>query len=310
MDNLNSVHFIGCGVFAPDIKKIAEDLNNRDDFKLNFKMTFLPGGLHDKPNELRTRLQSAIDIAAQDESCFRIVIGYGICGRGAVGINAPHVPLVFPRVHDCIAMFMGSDNAYKREFAKYPGTFYLSNGWCKEKDNPKDKLDRKIWIGSESMGSLALKEKYGEDGGNKIIDFFSSWKKNYQRAAFIDTGLGNTEKYEKQAQEMAKEYNWKYERIQGDNSLMRRLLTQEESDDAILIVPPHHCTIYSAFKNGLDSAPIIKDSKSIEDLTSKEELKSQSRDKKDRVVNFLNIEDDSEGSNVDDKKDSSHAIGN
>jgi hypothetical protein len=80
----------------------------------------LPGGLHDRPDELRARLQDAIDAAAKVEDCDGIVIGYGICGRGTVGIKAPRVPLVFPRVHDCIALFMGNDRTYQKEFAKYP----------------------------------------------------------------------------------------------------------------------------------------------------------------------------------------------
>ncbi|MBF0111106.1 MAG: DUF1638 domain-containing protein [Desulfamplus sp.] len=256
MEKLNNVHFIGCGVLAPDVKEIADRL------KIEIKMTFLPGGLHDKPNELRLRLQSAIDEAAKDKSSSRIVVGYGICGRGTVGINAPYVPLIFPKVHDCIAMFMGSDEAYKREFAKYPGTFYLSAGWCIEKWRAEDRVkegkqEQKIWIGSESMGCSELKKRYGEKGGGKIIDFFSSWQKNYQRAAFIDTGASNGERYEKQAQNMAKEYGWIYEKIEGDSSLMVKMLTQDYSDDAILVVPPHHTTIYSAFKNSLDSAPIV-----------------------------------------------------
>ncbi|MBF0468287.1 MAG: DUF1638 domain-containing protein, partial [Desulfamplus sp.] len=84
---------------------------------------------------------------------------------------------------------------------------------------------------------------------------------NYQRAAFIDTGFVNSEKYAQQARQMADEYHWKYEKIKGDRSLMRRMLTQEDSDDSILIVPPGHSTIYCAFKNALDSAPVTNSSK-------------------------------------------------
>lgn len=249
MEQTKTIHLIGCGVLAPDMKQIAAKLN------IPLAMNFLPGGLHDRPEELRTRLQDAINEAAKDEACSRIVVGYGICGRGSVGIKAPHVPLVFPRVHDCIAIFMGSDRAYKKEFAKYPGTFYLSAGWYREKGRPKQNEDRKVWIGSESLGCLELKDKYGEQRGNRIIDFFSTWHNNYQRAAFIDTGLDTSKEYEAQAKEMAREYNWKYERIQGDLSLMTKLMTQMHSDDEILMVPPGHFTIYSPFKGGLDSAP-------------------------------------------------------
>ncbi len=256
MQQSKTIHLIACGVLAPDMKRVAAQLN------VSLTVNFLPGGLHDRPGELKARLQNAIDAAAKDENCGRIVVGYGICGRGTVGIKAPpHVPLVFPRVHDCIALFMGSDRRYQKEFEAYPGTFYLSAGWYKEKGSPQKYEDRKIWIGSESLGCRELKEKYGEESGKRIIEFFDSWHHNYQRAAFIDTGTNSSLKYEEQAREMAGKHNWKYERIQGNLSLMTKLMTQLDSDEGILVVPPGHFTVYSPLKGGqggLESAPDLK----------------------------------------------------
>ena len=249
MENKKTVYFIGCGVLAPDIKHIARKEG------LDIKMQFLPGGLHNTPDELRQRLQKAIDQSAQDPLCSRIVVGYGICGRGTIGIRAPRVPLVFPRVHDCIALFLGSDQAYQREFEKYPGTFYISNGWYHEKVVPQEKEPEKIWVGSQSMGCRELRDKYGDEGGGKIIDFFSSWHHNYQRAAFIDTGIGTGTKSAEHARQMAKKYHWKFERIAGNLSLMTRLLTREAPDDEIVVIPPGQITIFSALENGLDAAP-------------------------------------------------------
>jgi N-methylhydantoinase A/oxoprolinase/acetone carboxylase beta subunit len=236
------------------MKRIAAEL------KLQLKTTFLPAGLHDKPKELQSRLQAAIDAAENDKECCRIVVGYGICGRGTVGIRASSVPLVFPRVHDCIALFLGSDQAYKREFAKYPGTFYLTAGWQLAKLNDGKEGDKTIWIGSEAMGCQALRERYGERGAGRIIDFFSSWQKNYQRAVFIDTGLDPSGRYARQAREMAEEHHWRYEKIAGDDRLLRQLLTREQSGESVIVVPPGHCTIYSALTDGLDCAPVVVDS--------------------------------------------------
>ena len=243
------IHLIGCGVLAPDINYIAQKKG------LNLKTNFLPGGLHNTPDVLRLRLQEAIDQAAADPRCCRIVVGYGVCGKGTIGIRAPRVPLVFPRVHDCIALFMGSDHAYRKEFEKYPGTFYISAGWYMEKEAPGKKAAEKIWVGSESMGCRELKDKYGEEGGGRIIDFFSSWHRNYQRAAFVDTGIGKNEKSAEHARKMAEKYNWKYESIAGNHSLLTRLLTEKVSDKEIVIIPPGHVTVFSALENGLDSAP-------------------------------------------------------
>ena len=48
-------------------------------------------------------------------------------------IHSRDKTLVIPRVHDCIALFLGSDAAYRREFARYPGTYYVSAGWVEGK---------------------------------------------------------------------------------------------------------------------------------------------------------------------------------
>jgi N-methylhydantoinase A/oxoprolinase/acetone carboxylase beta subunit len=249
MNTIKTVHFIGCGVLGPDVNHVAADLN------LVLEKKLLPGGLHDNPALLRRRLQEAIDEAATDKSCVRIIVGYGLCGKGTVGIHAPRgVPLVFPKVHDCIALFLGSDRAYREEFAKYPGTFYISNGWYQEQEKPKERKDERVWVGKEAMGCKEITEKYGKRKGKEIIDFFSTWQNNYQRAAFIDTGIGKADQYEKHARQMALKYNWRYQAIEGSLSLVTRLLIAVESDEQILVVPPGYVTTYSAIENSLGAA--------------------------------------------------------
>ena len=126
MSKKKSVYVIGCGVLGPDIHNIAKKNN------LTLEKKFLPGGLHDRPDELRRRLQATIDEVEADQNCSRIIVGYGICGKGTINIKARSVPLVIPRVHDCIALFLGSDQAYRDQFTKAPGTFYISAGWLKK----------------------------------------------------------------------------------------------------------------------------------------------------------------------------------
>ncbi len=100
MGEFSTVYFIGCGVLGPDVNHVAAELN------LDLKKKMLPGGLHRTPDLLRQRLQESIDEVAKDSTCTRIIVGYGLCGKGTVGISAPqNIPLVFPRVHDCIALF-------------------------------------------------------------------------------------------------------------------------------------------------------------------------------------------------------------
>jgi hypothetical protein len=77
-------------VLAVDIKNCA--LNTG----VEFDYTFLEAGLHNNPFKLREKLQDAIDTFSASGQYERIIIGYGICGKGAVGISARNIPLVFP----------------------------------------------------------------------------------------------------------------------------------------------------------------------------------------------------------------------
>ena len=109
-----SVKIIACGVLEEEIRAAAERLN------ITIDEEYLPAGLHEQPERLKQELQAAVNRAAAEYDA--VVIGYGLCGRGTVGLQAGSVPLVMPRVHDCIAMFLGSQKRYKEQFSTNPGT--------------------------------------------------------------------------------------------------------------------------------------------------------------------------------------------
>jgi N-methylhydantoinase A/oxoprolinase/acetone carboxylase beta subunit len=244
---------IACGVLAIDIQHVAERLG------LEVTTDFLEGGLHDRPGELRRRLQEAIDRASSDGRCDRIAVGYGICGRGTVGIRARGVPLALPKAQDCIALFLGSDAAYRREFARFPGTYYTSAGWYEEKVQPRSQKTRAPRREERSRNIEHLAEKYGEENARAIEHFLSSWQRNYQRAAFIDTGAPGRERYAEHAQAMAEEFGWDYEALPGDLALLEKLLTAERSDREVLIVPPNHATVHDPIEGALAAAPVRED---------------------------------------------------
>ena len=103
------------------------------------KVTYLKGGLHSEPNRLRTTLQETID---KETEAARIVLLYGLCGSGLAGLRAGKIPLIIPRVHDCISLFLGSDAAYSQEFRSTPGTYYISAGWYEEQVQPRGKNNK------------------------------------------------------------------------------------------------------------------------------------------------------------------------
>ena len=250
MPNRPEIAIVACGVLSIDLKQAASELGIEPRIKL------LPGGLHNTPQELRRRVQQAVDVLSENECLERILIGYGICGMGTVGIHARGIPLAIPRVHDCIALFLGNDAAYRREFRRYPGTYYISAGWYEENTEPLTQKRPYVFMGDRRVYFDELVQQCGEEQAKRTFDFFNSWKKNYQRAAFIDTGVGRPEVYAAHAREMAQKNNWRYERLEGGRTLLRELMTASVTTDSILVVPPGHCTVFDPRERGLSSRPI------------------------------------------------------
>ncbi len=244
-----TIDVIACGVLAADLKQLAASQG------LNVRLHFLPGGLHATPERLRVELQKTIDAVSDAESASRIVIGYGVCGRGTVGLHARAIPLVIPRVHDCIALFLGSDAEYRRQFSAHPGTYYLSAGWVEEKGDGGPRRN----MGSDGAAHPLyttyeqLVEAYGSDNADYIRDFMQSWTRNYTRSAFIDTGAGKAkERYAKQACDMATRFGWEYARLEGTHDLLVEALTTNATSEAILVVPPGTTTRYDGLRRRLD----------------------------------------------------------
>ncbi len=242
---------VACAVLAIDMKHSAEKLGYDIEFK------FLEAGLHNNPKLLKEKLQAAIDEISAADLCERIIIGYGVCGKGTIGVQSRSIALTIPKVHDCVALFLGGDAAYKREFKKYPGTYYLSAGLCEQTDASMAKRKQFTYFGDKKLEFSDLVEKHGKKAALQTFDFLNSWQKNYQRAVFIETGIKKSLKYEKLAEEMAREYNWEYEKIKGSSFLIDKMITADHSTSEILYVPPEHVIGFDAIQSTLSAGPVI-----------------------------------------------------
>ena len=241
---------IGCAVLGVDMKYAARQLGLAVDFK------FLEAGLHERPDLLKQKLQNAIDEVSAADEASRIVIGYGVCGRGTIGIQSRNIPMSIPKVHDCIAMFLGGAESYRREFKKFPGTYYISAGWHEEKAVPVSQRKLQAWYGDKRVHFDEISRQFGDQAADRTITFLNSWQKNYQRAAYIDTGSRSGSTYEDHAREMAEAYGWTYEKISGSLDLIEKMLTGTQTTDDILFVEPHHAIEFDAVTGTLSSHPL------------------------------------------------------
>jgi hypothetical protein len=226
------IKLIACEVFSRELRIAAAQSEQLVD------CTFLPFGLHSTPNDLRARIQSEID-SAEASGYDYIVLGYCLCSRGTVNLSARSIPIVIPRAHDCITMFLGSRDRYSREFIEHPGTYYYSPGWIERSDGEIEQG----YITETKERQLRERyveyiEKYGEDNAKFLIEQESQWLKNYTRAAFINMNVGNIESYRDFVCRVASSHAWEYQEIEGDMSLIYQLVSGQWHSGEFLIVMP------------------------------------------------------------------------
>lgn len=228
---MSSTYVICCEIMRYEVEHLVSGIEDPPE------ILFVRKGYHDNPTELRRQMQQCIDDAPP--SAERVVLGYGLCGKGLEGVQARSVPVILPRVHDCISLLLGSAEAYRRHFAAHPGTFYYSPGW--------------VEMGMDSVGRTPSQglglgkayeeyvEQYGEENARYLMEIEGTWAAHYTRAAYIDVGIPDNARWEAQAQATAMANGWAFEHIDGSTRYLRRLLQGPWDDETdFLIVPPGH----------------------------------------------------------------------
>jgi hypothetical protein len=187
-------------------------------------------GLHLRPAELKKALQAKIDEASGQADV--LLLGYGLCSMAVVGLRATTAHLVIPRVDDCIAIFLGSCDAYKEQARKEPGTYYLTKGWIEVGDSPFSEYQR-------------LVEKFGEDKADRMTRLML---KNYTRLGFINTGQYEIERYREYARMTARKFNLRFEELEGSPALVKKMVFGPW-DNEFLVVEPGQTIQYIDFTN-------------------------------------------------------------
>jgi hypothetical protein len=222
---------LGCDALARPIYLCAATSPHTVD------VTLLRRGLHVHPANLRSCLQAEIDAANQDYDAIAMV--YGFCGGATAGLVAGKVPLVVPRAHDCITVFLGSRERYQAEFTEHPGTYWYVQDYLERQDNPNEAL---LGVGAPSDDALQATydeyvEKYGKNNADYLMEQLGAWLSHYDRAVFIDLEIADATAIEERARAEAQRRGWAFERMTGSLEIVRRLLAAEWEDDFLVLEP-------------------------------------------------------------------------
>lgn len=205
---------IACRVMEPELNRALAEGGEA------VEILYLDQALHRTPTKLLGHLQEKIDQVAERAS--RIVLGYGLCSNGVVGVTARRQGLLIPRCHDCIALFLGSPSRYQEVFREKPGTYYLTPGWIEEQKDP--------------LGILAeYTPRYGRETAQWVIE---EELKHYTHIALIDTGVEVKAHLRERALENAAFLKKEYEEIPGNLDYFRELLHGPFSEEKFLRLQP------------------------------------------------------------------------
>ncbi len=239
---------IACKVLTREIScALANSANYID-------TTFIRRDYHDRPEVLRRVLQDEIDkIDENDDICTHrfqdasqdfdaILLGYGLCSNALLGLVSKKYPLVVPKAHDCVTLFLGSKERYDKEFHSKNGIYWYTKGWIENSLMPSKH--------SYEIAYHKYVDLYGEDNAEFLLEMEQGWNTKYENCIFISQGMPGEEQDRTFTKECAHFMNWKYGELKGDHTLMDDFINGNWQEDRFLVVPPGK-TICASFDHDI-----------------------------------------------------------
>lgn len=222
---------ISCQVLCREISRlVAESGNSCTPF-------FVEQGLHNTPELLNRRLSELVETISsmpgkhgQKHMFDAILLGYGLCCNGIIGLIAKEIPIITPRCDDCIALLLGSYQRYLELFRRCKSAYWFSSGWMEYGSVPT--------LEEQERKRADYVERFGEENAEYLMEQEASYIKEYSHAIYIRSPESGPDfNGEETVRQTAEAYGWKFLLETGSDDFLRDLLSGRH-DDRFLICPP------------------------------------------------------------------------
>ncbi len=180
-----------------------------------------PMALHSKPEKLNEEVNSTI--SKLEARCGSVLLFYGLCGNAFKHLDkdakSHDVPIVILKdnedriVDDCIGTALGGTEEYYQLLKKSSGTFFLTPMWA---SNWRE-LFHKVQI---------LPDPNDVEGARYIFQCVG-----YKRVYKMDTGLGDSDKFDREIEEFARLFDFEKGRVACTLNVVER--SYQKAKDAL-----------------------------------------------------------------------------
>jgi hypothetical protein len=199
-------------------KTIAHELESAiRTTKVSYPIVWVDSELHNRPETLREEIQSKIDSITETDT---IILAFGLCGNGLVGLHSEAARLILPRTEDCIALLLGSQER-RTMLAQDAPRYFLTKGWLESETSIAREYDYCV-------------RKFGHKSGLRVMRMMLE---GYRYFTFIETGGYDSGPYIAQTETLAQELGLDHQVIEGSSRFFEKLLLGPWDHEFIIIQP-------------------------------------------------------------------------
>ncbi len=221
-------------------------------------LVWIESGLHEYPERLRAHLQGLVerlDKGAREDrhiplSSVRpgkgpatsrleevtvppagnIILALGFCGKGLQGLVSQTARMVFPRVDDCISLFLNI-GCTREEIHRDAHTFYFTRGWLCHNNPMLDSYEK-------------YRKRFGPERAHQLL---RATMAAFRRITLIDTGAYDLVGSQPQTEGLAEDLNLEHTVVPGSVWLLERLFAGSWSSEIVVIPPGEPITLWHLF---------------------------------------------------------------